>query len=170
MAQKTYIFLKGKAKWANKLFIPDQMYKCWSVLIYPDQDSYSKILELKAGKEGIQGILNVIKKDEDGYNITLKRPTEKKFNGKLQGFIPPLVLNADNSPFNPQGPQIGNGSDVTCKIEYYQYKRPTGGYGSAIRLESVRIDNLVPFEKSKDFPDAQAKQASGLTDQPPPLF
>lgn len=166
---KTYYFIKGKAKWANKLFVPDQMYKCWSLLVYPDTDSYSKILELKAGKEGVQGILNVIKKDDEGYSITLKRPTEKLMKGKLNAFLPPVVLNADNSPFN-SSVGIGNGSDVTCKIEWYDYKRPTGGRGSAIRLESVRIDSLVPFEKNSDFPSAEAKLVSGLTDQPPPLF
>lgn len=166
---KEYIYLKGKAKWANKLFIADQLYKCWSVLLYPDEESYSKVLEMKKGKEGVQGLLNVIKKDEDGYCITVKRPTEKLIKGRMQGFVPPLVLNADNSPFNPQGPQIGNGSDITCKIEYYVYPRPTGGKGSAIRLESVRIDNLIPFTK-EDFPKADAQQASGLTEQPPPLF
>lgn len=170
MANKVYYYFKGKAKWANRLFLPDQQYKCWSVQVYPDQETYSKILELKSGKDGVQGILNVIKKDEDGYNIQLKRPTEKMFKGKLQGFVPPLVVNADNSPFNPQGPQIGNGSDVTCKIEYYEYKRPTGGKGSAIRLESVRVDNLIPFNKDKDFPDVEAKAVSGLKDQPAPLF
>lgn len=166
---KEYIFLSGKAKWCNKLFIADQMYKCWSLLLYPNEASYSKVLELKKGKDGVQGILNVIKKDEEGYNISLKRPTEKLMRGKMNAFLPPVVLNADNTPFNPQGPAIGNGSDVTCKIEYYVYPRPTGGKGSAIRLESVRIDNLVPFVKD-NFNKEEAKQVSGLTDQPPPLF
>lgn len=166
---KEFIYLSGKGKWCNKLFVPDQMYKCWGCLLYPTEESYQKILDMKKGKEGVQGILNTIKKDEDGYSISLKRPTEKMFKGRMQGFTPPVVLNKDGSPFNPQN-AIGNGSDLTCKIEYYTYKRPTGGQGSAIRLEAVRIDNLVPFEKEKDFPEAQLKQVSGLTEQPPPLF
>lgn len=169
MANKEFIYLSGKAKWAAKLFTPDQQYKCWSFLLYPDDPSYQKILEMKKGKEGTQGILNVIKKDDDGYCMTLKRPTEKLFKGRMQGFTPPLVVNADNSPFNAQM-SIGNGSDVTCKVEYYTYNRPTGGKGSAIRLEAVRVDNLVPFEKEKDFKEAELKQVSGLTEQPPPLF
>lgn len=165
---KVYYYFKGKVKWANKLFTPDQKFKCYSLLLYPDQDSYAKIMDLKAGKDGTQGLLNVIKKDDEGYNITLKRPTEKLMKGRLQAFLPPVVLNADNSPFNQQT-AIGNGSDVTCKVEWYDYARPTGGRGSAIRLESVRIDSLIPFEK-KDFPADMVKQASGLTEQPPPLF
>lgn len=166
---KQYLFLAGKCKWANRLTQPDQMYKCWSLVLYPNEASYSKILELKAGKEGIQGILNVIKKDEEGYNITLKRPTEKLMKGKLTAFVPPVLLNPDNSPFNT-AVGIGNGTDVTCKIEYYDYKRPTGGRGSAIRLESVRIDNLIPFNKNDDFTAVDASMVQGLTDQPPPLF
>lgn len=167
---KKYIFLRGKAKWANRLFIADQKYKCWSVVLYPDEESYSKVLEMKKGSEGVQGILNMIKKDEDGYNITLKRPTEKLIKGKLTAFLPPVVLNADNTPFNPQGPQIGNLSDVICKVDYYTFSRPTGGKGSAIRLESVRIEHLIPFNKETDFAKADAEQVSGLTEQPPPLF
>lgn len=166
---KEYIFLSGKAKWANKLFVPDQLYKCWSVVLYPNEQSYSKVLEMKKGQDGVQGILNMIKKDDEGYYITLKRPTEKLMRGKLNAFLPPVIVNADNTPFNAQGAAIGNGTDVTCKIEYYIYPRPTGGKGSAIRLESVRIDNLVPFLKDS-FNKEEAKQVAGLTDQPPPLF
>lgn len=166
---KAFYYFKGKCKWANKLFVPDQLYKCWSLLVYPDQESYDKVLELKAGKEGVQGILNVIKKDDEGYNITFKRPTEKLMKGKLMAFLPPVILQADGTPWN-KDTAIGNGSDVTCKIEWYSYKRPTGGQGSAIRLESVRIDSLVPFEKTTDFPPAEQKLADGLTDQPAPNF
>lgn len=165
---KTYYYISGKGKWANKLFMPDQMYKCWSILIYPNEEGYSKVLELKAGKDGVQGILNTIKKDDDGYNITFKRPTEKLMKGRLNAFLPPLVVDAEGQPWN-KDKGIGNGSDLTCKIEWYSYKRPTGGQGSAIRLESVRVDNLVPFEK-KDFPEPERKMMEGLDEQPAPNF
>ncbi len=165
---KAFYYFKGKCKWAQKLFIPDDMYKCWSVMLYPDKESYDKIMELKAGKEGIQGLLNVIKKDEEGYNLTFKRPTEKVMKGKLQSFTPPVIVNAEGQPWD-RDKGIGHGSDLTLKVEWYSYKRPTGGHGSAIRLESVRVDSLVPFEKD-DFPPQEQKQVGGLLEQPAPLF
>lgn len=168
MAKSTEIYLQGKCKWANRLVTPDQKFKCWSVQLYPTQESYSKILELKAGKDGVQGILNTIKKDEEGYSIALKRPTEKLIRGHLTAFLPPVLLKADGSPLGDTS--IGNGSDVTCKIEHYTYKRPAGGQGSAIRLVSLRVDNLVVFDKNGDFPPAEAKAVDGLTDQPSPNF
>lgn len=162
-------YISGKCKWAHRLFTPDLDYKCWSVVIWPNEESMAKINALKAGSNGVQGILNTIKKDDDGYNLTLKRPTEKVMRGKLVGFAPPMVVDKDGTPHTKA--DIGNGSDLTCKIEIRTYKIPTSERkGTAIRLIGVRVDNLVPFEKA-DFPDAeQRKQVEGLQDAPSPLF
>lgn len=166
MAMKL-VYLQGKAKWTNKLFVPDQQYKCWSMVLYPNAASYDKILELKKGGE-YDGILNVIKKDDDGYYVTLKRPTEKVIKGKVQAFQSPIVTNADGSPLI--NVSIGNGSDVTAGIEFYTYPKPTGGKrGSAIRLLTVRVDNLIPYEKSDRPPEVQ-KTLKGLDEQPEQLF
>lgn len=165
----TLVYLQGKAKWTQKLFVPDAQYKCWSMVLYPNSESYDKILDMQKGSENIEGILNVIKKDDEGYYITLKRPTEKVIKGKVNGFQPPIVLNKDGSPLI--NINIGNGSDVTTGLEYYTYKKPIGTKkGSAIRLFNVRVDNLVPYEPKKDMPAAQQKAVEGLNAQPEQLF
>lgn len=163
------VYIQGKAKWA-KLVTPDTKYNCWSVVVYPNEDSMKILNELKETKGETSGILNPIKKDEDGYNITLKRPIQKLMGGKVTSFAPPIVLEADGE--NPlRNALVGNGSDITCKVQVYNYNKPTGGKGTAIRLESVRVDNLVPFEIRRDFDKDQTRQVTGLQEAPPqPLF
>lgn len=162
-----YHFLQGKAKWA-RLHTPDQKYACWSLVLYPNSESYAKLLELKTAADGVDGILNVIKKDEDGYYATFKRPLQKIIRGKATAFAPPEILQADGK--TPQRDLVGNGSDVTIKLEVYPYPKPTGGKGRATRLMSVRVDNLVPFEGRNDYTEEQHKAVKGLAEQPEPLF
>lgn len=154
------VYLKGKAKWANRLFVPDIEYKKWSLSLYPDVPSLETIRDLQS-----QGVKNVVKKDEDGYHVNLGRPTEKVIRGKVVAFNPPLVVDKDDNPF--AGP-IGNGSDVTCKMEVYTHPTPTGGKSKAMRLSSVRVDNLVPFEKS-NFTEEEQAQLEGM-DKVSPSF
>ena len=169
-------YLQGKAKWA-KLVTPDTMYSCWGLQLYLNQESYEKFLKLKEPKGDIQGILNVIKKDDDGCYVSLRRPTSKLVKGKVVGFNPPEVLDGNNLgpdgvPLPLRNALLGNGSDVTCKIEVYTYKKPghNAGRGTAIRLSSVRVDVLVPFETGRDFDDRQEKSIRGLSEQPEQLF
>jgi len=160
--KKSYnIYLKGKAKWANRLYIPDVEYKRWSLQLYPDNEALETIRELQA-----EGVKNVLKKDDEGYHIQLGRPTEKVIRGKVVAFTPPVVADANGSPTSVA---IGNGSDVTVKMEVYTHPTPGGGSAKAMRLESVRIDNLVPFEKDS-FNDEEKVQVQGLTEQPAPNF
>lgn len=166
-----HVYLQGKAKWA-KLVQPDTKYgSAWSVVLYLTPESYAEVMKLKETTPKQKGIMNVIKKDEEGYNMTLKRPTSKEMKGKIVGFAPPEILEADGtSPL--RNALIGNGSDITCKVQVYTYPdRLTGGKGTAIRLESVRVDNLIPFEMKRDFDDEQTRQTKGLAEAPPqPLF
>ena len=155
------IYLKGKAKWANRLYVPDIEYKKWGLVLYPDVASLEIIRDLQA-----QGVKNVLKKDDDGYYISLGRPTEKVIRGKVVPFSPPVVLDKEG---NATTVSIGNGSDVTVKIEAYAHGTPGGGKAKAIRLQSVRIDNLVPYAQDS-FTAAEVEQTAGLAEQPAPQF
>ena len=160
MRKTEHIFLQGKSKW-TRVDHPDQ-YGAYSTVLYPNAASMKKIYELKE-----RGLLNVIKKDEDGEYITFKRPTQKTINGKVRGFTPPECLDAQGNKLKAF---IGNGSDVTVKLEVYGYKSPLGGKeGVAARLDSIRVDNLVPYER-ESFPEDEKKQVEGLDEQPQQLF
>lgn len=165
-----YIFLSGKAKW----FKPHQPNKfgAWSHDIYLDDVSLTKVKELMKGSDTVEGIKNKLSMDEDGQRITVKRDTSKTMRGKVVGFAPPTVLGPDSLPLVDQ--MVGNGSDITTKIEYYTYNKPGiqgGKKGAAIRWLSTRVDNLVPFKLNRDFDEDGEKQVRGLAEQPAqPLF
>jgi hypothetical protein len=167
MAKHAYYF-QGKCKYP-KLVNPDIEYRCWSVQTCLTKKSYEDFMKLKDGSDTVEGILNNVKLGEDGeYWVTFKRPMEKTYKGKSQLFTPPKLLNADGTPF-PPSTMIGNGSDITVKVEWYTFQPPfKKKKGSAIRMESVRVDNLVPYEMKKDFSQVELQQVEGLLDQPAP--
>lgn len=157
MAYKTeFIYLTGKARWAH-LILPEagQGGQEWNITIYPDKESLQKVEEMKA-----RGLMNVLKKDDDGYYIRFKRSCEKKYRGSLKGLSPPEVWDKDGT--TPFKDWVGNGSDVMIKLECYDFKAPTGKAGYAARLTAVRIDNLVPFEAKRDMSPEQEKLVHGL--------
>lgn len=154
------VYLSGKAKWARTQ-TPDK-YSKWGLVLYPDAKSLEKIHKLKE-----EGIKNVLKKDDDGYCMTFSRPTSKMVRGKVIGMSPPEVLNKEGT--RPLGELVGNGSDVTIKVETYGGKTPVGGTYKAARLASVRVDNLVPFQRDS-FNEGAQKAIEGLSEQPEPIF
>ena len=150
------VYFKGKAKWANRLYVPDIEYKKWSLVLYPDAEALEIIRDLQA-----QGVKNTLKKDDDGYYITLGRPTEKVMRGKVVAFTPPLVLDTEG---NQTTSPIGNGSDVKVKMEVYSHGTPTGGKAKAMRLQGVQILNLIPYDRDS-FTTEEVEQAEGLVEE-----
>lgn len=170
----TYDFLQGKAKWC-KLTTPDTAFgdSKWKLTLYPNAASYEKILKLKEAP----AIMNVIQKDEDGYYINISRKTSIVISGKVQGMDPPVLLDGSRKTDDgqymplPSGILIGNGSDVTVKIEIYTWpKKGMKSGGRAIRLKSVLVNTLIPFEIKKDFSDGDKEAIQGLDEQPEQLF
>lgn len=158
-----FVYVKGKASWP-RLMIPDPMYNKWSIRLHPDKDSLEIIRNLQA-----EGIKNVIKKDDDGYYVQLSRPTHRKGRPGTADIplAPPQVVDADGNMYDGR---IGNGSDVTLKLEVYSHKTPGGGKAKAARLASVRIDNLAPYDPARDLGDEERNQIRGLDEQPKPNF
>lgn len=83
--------------------------------------------------------------DDDGNLILKFRKRPRSFDS-----APPVVVDAAGQPFEGD---IGNGSEVTLKIEVYEFKggidadgnRYDGGVGH--RWQGTRVDNLVVFER-----------------------
>lgn len=173
MPKNENYYFQGKASWANRLFEADTDYGQWSVKLHFTPKSHEDFLKLKEPDGEWAGILNEVKKDEDGYFHQFRRPVRKEFrdkNNKHQEieFDPPIVLDSEGRAWDQRVP-IGNGSDITVKVELYRYSYK-GKKGRAIRLVSVKVDNLVPLEIDKDFSPRQKKQIEGLAEQPPQLF
>lgn len=164
MAKSEYFYFQGKAKWFRPAKVNE--WGKWSHVLYPDDKSLEIIRTLQS-----EGVKNVLKKDEDGYFISIGRNSEIRRRSdaggmKMVGMTPPEVIK-DGMPFKEP---IGNGSDITTKVEVYQHSTPGGGKAKAMRWISSRIDNLIPYEMPNDqFPE-EAKQTNGLEKQPEQLF
>lgn len=155
------IYVQGKASWFRHRQ-PNQWDK-YSVCIHPNPKDLEVIRDLQS-----KGLKNTIKKDDDGYYVNFTRPVSKEYKtGKRQTFAPPTVTDKDGNLYEGQ---VGNGSDVTLKLEVYEHATPAGGKAIAARWASARIDNLVPFDTEVDaFPEQKAAM-EGLKEQPKPLW
>lgn len=149
-------YVQGKVAW----FRPDTVnnWNKYSCQLHPDTKSLEVIRELQA-----QGLKNNLKKDEDGYFIHFTRPVAKTFrSGKTVAFAPVEVFDKEGVPFHGA---VGNGSDVTLKLEIYPYEFE-GVKGIGARWVSARVDNLVPFSPGSDMTEVESEAASGLLDRP----
>lgn len=164
MAKTEYLYFTGKCKWA-KLATPDKFMK-WSIMLFPNDESLTKIKSL--------GLKNPIKADPsgDGERVVFSRPVNKEIKGRIVGFAPPVVMMKNQEGVWMPEPNllIGNGSDVTIKVDYYSYETPTKTKGYAARLSGVRVDNLVPYNPRSDMILEDAEAASGLDTQPEQLW
>lgn len=163
------IYLKGKCSWAQ-LLNPDYKFNAdgvWSIRLYPDAESLAEIQKLKEGGTGNAGILNHLKRDEDGDYMVFKRKAVKKGKGVNRPQTPPAVVDGEGLPL--PNVRVGDGSDVTLKVRVYTYPTPTGTRGTATELTAVMVHNLVPFDNGQ-YSEEEAKQVDGLTAQPKPKF
>jgi hypothetical protein len=158
-----YVYFKGKGSWFQHLFQFDDKFGKWSIQIHLTPESLEEFKALK--------LKTHLKMDDDGWYTKLSRPREKLTRGgKRIVFDAPMVFDKDMMPIR-KGTNIGNGSDITCKCEIYQYTPPgSKNKENAIRLAEVRIDNLIPYNPDKDYTPEEASAAEGLKDQPKPVF
>ena len=156
------IDVKGKVKFIHAVNL--NKYDKWSIVIYPTNESREKIYDLQA-----QGIKNVMKKDEDNqYYIQFSREPTKLIRGKVIAFAAPRVLDSKGEIMD--GTKVGNGSDVTVRLEVYQHGTPSGGKAKAARWDSLRVDNLIKWEIDKDLPPTEAEAAKDLMNSPQPVW
>lgn len=131
--------VSGKATWA-RLATPEEWEgkSYWKITLHPDPESLEKIRDLQA-----EGLKNQLKKDDDGYYCTFRRPTVRKTKAGEASFGPPIVKDKEGKYFRDA--LIGDGSDVTLTLEVYAHGTPGGGKAKAARLAEVKIDNLIEY-------------------------
>lgn len=128
MATEIHYFT-GKAKWA-KVHEPDEKYNNYQICLYMDEDSRARYDK--------SGLRLKDREDEDGEYIQFRRNHEGYYKGEeAHVFGPPTVLNEDGETITDL---VGNGSDVTVKVEIYDTKM-----GRGHRMEAVRVNELVEY-------------------------
>lgn len=164
-----WVYFQGKGSWFKNLQQGDNEYKNWNVKLHFLPQSYDAFMQLKERDGDVEGIMNEVKRDDDGYYHLFKRPMFKDFGMGEEPLLPPEIVDADNQPWD-RNTLIGNGSDITIKCECYKYtNRRTKKRGKAIRLVAVMINNLVPYSKD-DFTANERIAIEGLSEQPKHLF
>lgn len=139
------VTLTGVSKWSHKLFQPESYNQ--------GPARYSTRLYLDAANKAIFQSLrlkNKIKEDEDGEYVTLRRDHDpKEFKGKvIYKGGPPKIYDAEGNRW-PEDTMIGNGSVLSVKLSVYNTKM-----GPASRVEKVRVDELVEYNKPDVDEDA----------------
>ncbi len=149
MATKTYT-LTGECKWA-KVWKPDEKYGKHSIDIKLDAKAMKTFMDM--------GIANKPKEDEDGNLwVSLRRdPLSKIFvrgSDDKQEAGRPAVMGVDG------GTEMGNGSTVTVSVSVYDYNN-SFGKGKGSRLDSVTVDKLVEFKRTKTEESDEVKSPFG---------
>lgn len=133
MATQFYYF-KGKCNWA-RLYegMEDEKFGHYGIDFFPEDNEAFKAT----------GVQLQPRENEDGEVFyKLRRNPEALIKGEVVKFGPPKVVDKDNESFDKL---IGNGSTVTVKIGVYDTRK-----GKGHRLESVRVEDLVVYEKDEE--------------------
>jgi hypothetical protein len=128
-----YHKIKGKLKWCQNLFEPDDFRgsRNYKVNMYDIDESIWK-------KSGVQ---TRPREDKEGdVMYTLKRPTRKMIKDDLIEFDPPEVVMENGESL--EGKTIGNGSEAI--VEFITYDT---SMGMGHRFNKVIITNLVEYVK-----------------------
>lgn len=140
MSQTTY-YISGKANWAklNK-GQEDKKFKCWVLDLYIEPDQVKEFKKWDSALE-LRDTTTKFFDDKVGPQnwIKLRRTTTKLIKDKVVNFDPPVLLDKDGDEYDPR-PNVGNGSDITCKVVVFDTMK-----GKGVRLEAVRVDNLVEY-------------------------
>jgi hypothetical protein len=135
MATKYYIF-KGKTKWCKvRDFQKDPEYDNYQVPLYMTDESWEDFRK--------SGLRLVPKKDDDGTFVTFKRKHSEFNNFRKEEQIngPPKVFLLKDGEYVPYDEgHVGNGSEITVKVEVYDTKK-----GAGHRLVSIGVDSLVEY-------------------------
>lgn len=144
-------YFEGKIKWAKIIDEPKEetfehkgkkivKKPAWTLNLYPTEKA------LKAFKNSNSQLK--VREDEDGEFISFSRPLwGKDKDGNDVKRDPPRILDKDGNVM--KGIYIGNGSDVTVLVDIYNTRM-----GPGTRLEAVRVENLIEYDKNKVSEDA----------------
>ncbi len=157
-----YVLIDGTLSWA-RLIVPEEYEgdKFWSITIHPNSDSLEKVRDLQA-----RGIMNKMKKDDDGYFIKFKRPLFKKTKTGIIPFQPPVCFNKEKELID--GGKIGNGSTGSLKLECYGADKPRRYF--AARLDSIMVYDLIEYVPQRDLQPADRSAAEGHREGAEPIW
>lgn len=158
------VYIKGIVKWCKHMR-PDMTFAPgkWSTNLYIEGLELERVRIWQA-----EGIKNKVNHDDDGWFITLSRKCSLTTKGgKVVGLEPPFVFRMEGDNKVPLTELVGNGSTGVAKCALWSFNPTPQISGKALRWESLRIDNLVPYSPNNDFPDPEQRMIRGIDEQEP---
>ena len=127
------VYFSGEARWAQVYGKGDEKYKAWKIEVALDKDSQKTFDE--------SGCQLRAKKEDGKYWVKFRRDHSKTIGKEVVEFDPPEVIDKNGDPITDS---IGNGSTVTVRVALFDTAKGVGH-----RLEKIRVDNLVVYERPK---------------------
>lgn len=159
------VTFQGKASWS--MLTQADKYGKASIKLYLNDASKTLLQDLQSE----EGILTRLAKDDEGYYANFGRAPKKVYGNKEIIFGFPHVYERDGK--TPFVGKIGHGSDVAVTCEIYPYTIPASGgkKGKALRLSSVRVENLIPYNAEDHGDKYEVRTVKTLAEIPPqPLY
>lgn len=141
------IYLRGTAMWCKHNTL-DKKFKTYTMDLYPDDDSWVLFKAADTELKIRDGELN----GEKAQYIKIRRQPERVIAGDVIDMGPPKawIVNPVSGELEKFEGNIGNGSQVVCKITVY----PTAK-GNGHRWEAISIEKLVEYESAKVLNDEE---------------
>lgn len=122
----------------------------WALIHYPTEASLDKIRQWQT-----DGLKNVLKKDDKGYNIRWSCPEYKdKKDGTRMYFPQPKIVDEEGNPITSA---IGHGSEGEVRLEIYETTH-MGQKNKNARLSGIKITKLVEYTGRKEKDAALEKE------------
>lgn len=143
------VYFSGPCRWA-KVYTPDEKYG-------PKYSIEVQLNDAELEKYKNAGCMGNPSKDGEGYYTFRRTKTLLTRKGEVKENGPPIVVDAEGNKFTAP---IGNGSDVTIKVETYNTEK-----GMGTKLVAVQVDNLVEYNSgssgSSDVGNGSGPAGSG---------
>ena len=145
-------YFSGPCRWA-KVYQPDEKFG-------PKYSIEVQLNDAELKKYKAAGCMGNPSKDGEGYYTFRRTKTLLTKKGKLMENGPPSVFDSEGRPFTAT---IGNGSEVTVKVETYMTDKGVG-----TKLQAVQVNKLVEYDKdgqsgSNNVVDGAGSPGSGGT-------
>lgn len=127
----------GPCRWA-KVYTPDEKYG-------PKYSIEVQLNDAELEKYKDAGCMGNPSKDGEGYYTFRRTKTLLTRKGKVLENGPPAVVDADGNAFTAP---IGNGSEVTVKVETYATEK-----GMGTKLIAVQVDKHVEYNSGSSGSD-----------------
>lgn len=138
--------VKGKCKWAYIKNLDTKYAPTWKITVFCQLPEAKKLRALGLKVTKVDEDMNPELAELGPYSVKITRLETKRGKAAGQKNLPPIVIDADNEPFEEI---LGDGSDVVVTFNTYNWNNNFGS-GVGTDLEKVKVVNLIPYSPKEE--------------------